>query len=310
MQQSVDVIVLTFKPQKQVFRLIEALEKQTCPIQKLIIMNTEEKYFNALFYGTGFLEKYKNIEVHHVSQREFDHARTRTKGAGYSDADILVFMTQDALPADETLIETLVAALAQDEKVAAAYARQLPYPDCRETERFTRDFNYPAESVLKSYADIDKMGIKTFMCSNVCAAYDRATFDALGGFVKKAVFNEDMLYAAKAVKAGFRIAYAAEARVFHSHNYTCMQQFRRNFDLGVSQAEHPEVFAEVSSESEGGRLVRDTAKHLRKTGNTGQIPYLIVSSACKYMGYLLGTHYKRLPYGIIKWCSSSKGYWA
>ena len=309
MQQSVDVILLTYKPQKQVFQLIEALEKQTCPMNRLIIMNTEEKYFNALFYGTGFLEKYKNIVVRHVSEREFDHAGTRTKAVRYSKADIFVCMTQDALPVDETLLEKLTAALTQEQKVAVSYARQLPYPDCREIERFTRGFNYPAEPMLKSEADMERLGIKTFMCSNVCAAYDRRTFDALGGFVKRAIFNEDMLYAAKAVKAGYRIAYAAEAEVFHSHNYTCMQQFRRNFDLGVSQAEHPEVFAGISSESEGVRLVKDTAKHLRKTGNTRLIPYLIVSSGCKYMGYLLGTHYKRLPYGIIKWCSSGKRYW-
>ena len=45
-----------------------------------------------------------------------------------------------------------------------------------------------------------------------------------------------MIYAAAAIQAGYRIAYAAQARVVHSHNYTFRQQFCRNFDLGVSQA--------------------------------------------------------------------------
>lgn len=309
MQDRVDVILLTYKPDKRVFKLIEALEGQTCPVQKIIIMNTEERYFETLFYGTRFLEKYKNIEVHHISAKEYDHGRTRTRAVGYSNTDIFVCMTQDAIPAEATLIESLTASLKQTEDIAVAYARQLPYPDCREIEKFTRSFNYPDKSQIKSYADIEKLGIKTFMCSNVCAAYNRSIFDALGGFVKKAIFNEDMLYAAKAVKAGYKIAYTAEARVFHSHNYTCMQQLRRNFDLGVSQADHPEVFQGISSESEGVRLVKDTAKHLSRTKNKKQIPYLIVSSAYKYLGYRLGTHYKRLPYGIIKWCSSNKQYW-
>lgn len=309
MQHTVDVIVLTYKPQKQVFRLIEALEAQDYPIRKLILMNTEEKYFERLFYGTGFLEKYKNIEVHHVSEREFDHARTRNRATAYSNADVFVCMTQDAIPADNSLIGRLVSALADNKGVAAAYARQLPLPDCREIEKFTRSFNYPEESSIKSKTDIEKLGIKTFFCSNVCAAYNRNIFDMLGGFVKKAIFNEDMIFAGHAVQAGYRIAYEAEAKVYHSHNYTCMQQFRRNFDLGVSQAEHPEVFRGISSKSEGIALVKKTVKYLGEAGRKRQIPYLFLQSGCKYLGYQLGIHYKALPYGIIVWCSSNKKYW-
>ena len=309
MQHKVDVILLTYKPGKQVMRLIEALEEQTYPVHKIIIMNTEEKYFEALFYGTGFLERYKNIEVHHVSFKEFDHGATRNRGTAYSNADIFVCMTQDAIPSDSFLIERLVEALEGTKKAAAAYARQLPLQDCREIEKYTRSFNYPEEARVKSKADIGELGIKTYFCSNVCAAYNRNIFDMMGGFVKKAIFNEDMIYAGHAVQAGYKIVYAAEAKVLHSHNYSCMQQFHRNFDLGVSQAEHPEVFAGVSSQSEGISLVKKTIKHLVEVKQKRMIPYLIVSSGFKYAGYQLGKHYKRLPYGMIRKCSSNKQYW-
>ena len=309
MQYSVDVILLTYKPEKQVMDLIRALEEQTYPIRKIIIMNTEERYFYNLFYGTGFLEQYRNVEIHHLSEKEFDHGRTRAKAVQYSKSDIFVCMTQDAMPEDDRLIQNLVKALTGQEKTAAAYARQLPLPDCREIERYTRGFNYPDQSSVKSSADMEKLGIKTFFCSNVCAAYDREIYETIGGFVKKAVFNEDMVYAGHAVIAGYRIAYAAEAQVRHSHNYTCMQQFHRNFDLGVSQAEHPEVFNAVSSENEGIRLVRSTIRHLEKKKKWLQIPYLIVSSGYKLIGYQLGKHYRSLPKGMVKWCSASKSYW-
>lgn len=310
MQYSTDIILLTYKPGKQVTELIRALEGQTYPIHRIIIMNTEEAYFYNLFYGTGFLEKYRNIEVHHLSEKEFDHGRTRAKAVQYSKSDIFVCMTQDAMPADDRLVQNLVEALTGQEDIAAAYARQLPLPDCREIERYTRSFNYPEESSVKSAADVDRLGIKTFFCSNVCAAYNREIYETIGGFVKKAIFNEDMVYAGHAVAAGYRIAYAAGAQVFHSHNYTCMQQFRRNFDLGVSQAEHPEVFGAVSSKSEGIKLVRNTIRHLEKTGKWFQIPYLIVSSGCKLTGYQLGKHYQSLPKGMVRWCSASKTYWS
>lgn len=309
MQHKVDVILLTYKPTKQVMRLIESLQKQTYPVHKIIIMNTEEKYFEALFYGTGFLEKYKNIEVHHVSAKEFDHGATRNRGTSYSNADIFICMTHDAIPADEYLVEKLVEALENTKGAAAAYARQLPLPECREIEKFTRSFNYPEEARVKAKEDLDELGIKTYFCSNVCAAYNRNVFDMMGGFVKKAIFNEDMIFAGKAVQAGYKIVYAAEAKVLHSHNYSCMQQFQRNFDLGVSQAEHPEVFAGISSQSEGVSLVKKTIKHLSEIKKKRLIPYLIVSSGCKYMGYQLGIQHKRLPYGIIIKCSSNKLYW-
>lgn len=309
MQYSVDVILLTYMPKKQVLELLKALEGQTYPIRKIIIMNTEERYFETLFYGTGVLEKYKNIEVHHLSSKEFDHGRTRAKAVQYSKADIFVCMTQDAMPENTRLIENLVEALTQSEDIAASYARQLPLAGCREIEKYTRGFNYPEQSVVKSLADVDRLGIKTFFCSNVCAAYNREIYENIGGFVKKAIFNEDMIYAGHAVNAGYRIAYAAEAQVRHSHNYTCMQQFRRNFDLGVSQAQHPEVFAVTSSESEGVRLVKDTMRHLYKVKKKRQIPYLIVSSGYKFMGYQLGKRYESLPGKLVKWCSSNKTYW-
>lgn len=309
MQRSVDVIIPTYKPDKSFISMIEFLEEQSFPLNKIIIINTEEKYFYQLFYGTGFLEQYKNIEVHHISAREFDHGRTRRKAVEYSNADIFVCMTQDAMPADEWLIDELVNALDSEEKIAAAYARQLPLLDCREIEKYTRSFNYPDKSRVKSSEDIPELGIKTFFCSNVCAAYRRDIYDELGGFVKRAIFNEDMIYAGKAIKKGYKIAYSAQAQVNHSHNYTCRQQFKRNFDLGVSQADHPEVFAGISSKSEGVKLVKDTTKHLIKTKNKRLIPYLMVSSAYKYLGYQLGTHYNHLPYGIVKRCSSNDTYW-
>ncbi len=305
----VDVVIPVYKPDHKFLTLIERLERQSVPVNRIIVMNTEQKYFDRLFYGTSFRKDYHNIIVKHISKREFDHGRTRNRGVQLSDADYFVMMTQDALPADERLVEELIMPL-RDERVAAAYARQLAEEDSTEAEKYARSFNYPEQSAVKTKADLERLGIKTFFCSNVCAAYSRRIFDALGGFVRHTIFNEDMIYAAKAVEAGYGIAYAAGAKVYHSHNYSCMEQFHRNFDLGVSQAEHPEVFAAYPSESEGTRLVRQTVRHLWENGRKGQIPYVIVQSGFKYIGYLLGKNYRRLPGRWVAAMSSNKEYWS
>ena len=306
--EKVDVIIPVYKPDHRFLTMIEKLQTQTVPVGRIILMNTEQKYLDRLLYGTTLEREHHNITVKHLSKREFDHGRTRNLGVKLSDADVFLMMTQDAMPADEFLVERLLESL-RGENVAAAYARQLPDKDSSEAERYTRQFNYPGESCVKTKADLPALGVKTFFCSNVCAAYRREVFDRLGGFVNRAIFNEDMLYAAKAVEAGYGIAYAAQARVYHSHNYTYRQQFHRNFDLGVSQADHPEVFAAYPSESEGIRLVKGTVAHLKEKRMWNKIPTVIIQSGFKYMGYLMGKRYRRLPGRLVVAFSSNKDYW-
>lgn len=304
----VDVVIPSYKPGEKFLRLMEMLKRQTYPVHKVIIYNTEEKYFNHLVYGTTFRENYPNVEVTHISRREFDHGKTRNMAAEHAQGDILIFMTDDAVPADTRLVEALVEPLA-DDRTAVSYARQLPASDCGLLERFTRDFNYPGESCVKGGGDVARLGIKTYFCSNVCAAYKRRVFAELGGFVKYTIFNEDMIFAAGAVKAGYNIAYAADAQVIHSHNYTNMQQFKRNFDLAVSQADHPEVFAGISSEAEGGKYVKYVFDRLKQQKKLQLMAPFIIKSVYKYAGYLLGRRYEKLSHNMILKCTMNPVYW-
>lgn len=306
--KKVDVIIPTYKPDEKFLKLIEMLKKQTVPVHQIIIMNTEQQYFDRLVYGNILPDMGSNIVVKHLSKKEFDHGRTRNRGVRYSDAEVFVMMTDDAVPADEYLIEKLLEGLSGD-RVAVSYARQLAYEGDSESEKFTRSFNYPDTPCVKTAKDVKRLGIKAYFCSNVCAAYKREIFDELGGFIKRTIFNEDMIYAASAVKAGYGIAYMPEAKVFHSHHYGNREQFKRNFDLGVSQIDHPEVFADVPSESEGIRLVKKTVVHLRQIKMTEQIPGVIVQSGFKYLGYQAGKHYRALPKGLIMRFTSNKEYW-
>lgn len=309
---TVDVIMPVYKPGKELFKLIELLEKQTVRPEKIILMNTEEKYLSSLLYGTNFLEKHRNLEVHNISKREFNHGKTRNDGAKRSKSEIMIFMTQDAMPDNDRLIEELLKALGPEE-VAVAYARQLPSQESSPLEQFSRAYNYPEGDVIKGKEDIPQLGIKTFFCSNVCAAYKKSVFQQLGGFVNFTIFNEDMLYAAKVIEKDMKIAYASGARVIHSHDYSGIQQFHRNFDLGVSQADHPEVFGAVKSESEGIKLVKGTIAYLIKCKKPLLIPKLIYQSGCKFVGYRLGKRYKKLSKRqILKYTMSPdyfKRYW-
>lgn len=304
---TVDVIIPTYKPDKELLQLLDMLMVQTVKPNCILIMNTEEKYFDSLIYGTDFFKKYPSCKIYHHSRREFDHGATRNKGVKKSLSQYFVMMTQDAVPADERLLEHLLKPLIE-KKAAVSYARQLPKIDCAPAERYVRTFNYPKESCIKGQEDVDRLGIKTYFCSDVCAAYDREVFVSLGGFVRRAIFNEDMIYAAKAAKSGYKIAYCGDALVYHSHNYSPREQFHRNFDLGVSQAEHPEVFENLSSEGEGVRMVRQTLAYLWSEGYKRFIPGFLIQCASKWMGYRLGRNYRRLSRRLLLYCTASPLY--
>ena len=302
-----DVIIPTYKPNKEFLKLIEKLEHQTYPVNQIIIINTEEKYFSSLSYGHQF-EREHNVSITHISKMEFDHGHTRREAVAKSKADLFICMTDDAIPKNSTMVEQLLAPILED-KADFSYARQLPRENAGVIEGFTRHFNYPKESRIKSIGDLNSLGIKTYFFSNVCAAYRRDLYDELGGFVDYTLFNEDMLFAAKAVQAGYRIAYVAEAEVIHSHHYTNKEQFHRNFDLGVSQAEHPEVFDAVPSTKEGKKLVKKTLQYLRVKKQFFRIPGFLITCGYKYAGYKLGRRYEKLPEKWVLKFTTNREYW-
>lgn len=302
-EYTVDLVVPVYKPDEKFDKLMQMLQRQTYPVGKILLMNTEEKYFPKQGY-----EKLPHVEVRHLRKEEFDHGGTRHSAASLLHGELILFLTQDAVPKDEYLVERLVTAF-EDEQVAAAYARQLPCRGCGILERYTRSFNYPEKSSVKSMEDLQTCGIKTFFCSNVCAMYRRSVYERLGGFEKRTIFNEDMIFAGKIIQAGGSIAYVAEAAVIHSHNYGNIEQFKRNFDLAVSQAEHPEIFSMAKSESEGIRMVKQSARYLLEIGKPWLMFKLVAASGFKYIGYRLGKAYRKLPKWLILKFTMNRDYW-
>ena len=299
----VDVLIPVYRPDGKLTELLKRLKMQNYPIHRVILMNTEEKHFPTELTGI-----WDRVEVYHLAKEEFDHGGTRDRGVRMSTADLVLCMTQDAMPADETLIEELVKPF-DDPEVWAAYARQLPNEDCREVEKYTRSFNYPEQSMVKTKEDLDRLGIKTFFCSNVCAAWRRKKYLELGGFVKHTIFNEDMILAGTMIKQGGKIAYCAKAKVIHSHNYSAFQQFHRNFDLAVSQTMYPEVFGGIRSESEGIKLVKKSLSYCIKIGKPWLMIQVVTQSAGKLLGYKMGQRYRSLPMWLILRCTMSPSFW-
>lgn len=300
----VDAVIPAYKPGHDLRELVEKLLDQTVRLGRIIIINTDREFFDEKEYLIA-----PAVEVVHITRHEFDHAGTRDMGLRMSDADYVLFMTMDAIPKDNYLVEKLLSGFRRADNIAVSYARQLPKKDCNRIEQITREFNYPAQSRVQTSDDIKELGIKAYFCSNVCAMYDTSIYRSLGGFKAPAIFNEDMVYAAGALDAGYAVSYCADALVYHSHNYTGRQYYRRNFDLGVSQADHPEIFERFNVKGTGMQLVRKSLAQICRRGTPADIIRLVYYSGMKYLGFRKGKNYHKLSLKSCLKHTSDKEYW-
>lgn len=239
----------------------------------------------------------------------FNHGGTRNGAVkDLSESDVLIFMTQDAILNSPTELEKLLSYF-NDDSIAAVCGRQLPHDDANPLAIHARLFNYPEKSCVKSASDIPTLGIKTAFMSNSFAAYRTKVFFELGGFPENTILAEDMYLTAKMIKAGYKIAYCADASVKHSHNYTPWQEFQRYFDIGVFHAREPWIREELGGAGgEGIRFIRSELVFLCKKAPLW-IPRALITSAYKLLGYKLGLRYRKLPWSWCRRLSMYKSYW-
>jgi len=259
--------------------------------------------------NTAALARTYGFEVQVIPKSEFNHGGTRQFGVNLlSSMDIIVFLTQDALLASPDAIEKLLAVFA-DEEVGAAYGRQLPHQNAGPIAAHARLFNYPAESQLRSLEDRTRFGIKTVFISNSFSAYRYSTLMQVGGFPIDTIMNEDTYVAGKMLVSGWKIAYCADAQVFHSHDYSFLDEFKRYFDIGVFHT-HTAWLQQTfgGAVGEGLRFVISEMRYLRKQA-PWQIPSAVLRTALKWIGFKLGALHQGLPRVIRSCFSLHKNYW-
>ena len=294
MSMTIEVIIPTWKPGKELEELIRRLMRQRVRPHRIHIVNTDESCWDP-----GISDRWPGIALTHIEKREFDHGGTRDMAARESQAEVLVFMTQDAMPANELFLGHLIAPLLQDPSIAMSGGRQLPKADASPMERLVREFNYPDQSRIRSAEDLPELGIKTFFISDVCCAYRRETYLSLGGFDYPLKTNEDMFFAAKAIRAGYQIVYAAEAEVIHSHNLSFTDQYRRNKLQGYELARHRELLGDDSPVASGKEMFMYVMRGLLKQGHVISWIGFGVDCVARYTGNRAGKreYEKKIEWG-------------
>jgi rhamnosyltransferase len=273
------------------------------PSQVLVIDSSSNDQTVVLAQQAGF-------QTCVISKKDFNHGGTRQLAVSLlpEDTDVVVFLTQDALLATNDAIQKLVVAF-EDEQVGCAYGRQLPHEDASVLAAHARLFNYGEQSYKRNLADVPNYGIKTAFLSNSFAAYRVSALKNVGGFPLDTIFAEDMMVAAKMLQENNAVAYVAEACVYHSHNYSPWQEFKRYFDIGVLHAREAWLLAQLGRPTgEGKRFVMSEWRYVAKNA-PWLWPLSVLNTAMKWLGYSLGKQEQRLSSSIKRHLSMVKGYW-
>ena len=222
------IIIPILNPKEEFFTKIVPMLKNQSVKSRIVLINSGKKIEDSL-----------GCDIIDIDKKEFNHANTRNIALNY-EADFYLFMTQDSLPFDKYLIEELLKPF-DDEDVVISYARQIPYKNTHITEQFARNTNYPTLSCVKSKKDIPVLGIKTYFASNSCAMYLGDYFRKVGGFKKDLNCSEDMEFAFRAIRDNKKVAYSANAKVYHSHIYTCKSLYNRYKKIGEFFCDNYEI---------------------------------------------------------------------
>jgi len=300
---SVSTVIPTFNGKKYLERLIKSLNSQSMQFSDLLIIDSSSND------GTGHLLEKQDIPFITIPTLDFDHGGTRSLGVKITKGDIIVFLTQDALPFDSSSLEKLVKVFSNP-KIGAAFGRQLPHPNETPFGEHLRLFNYKDVSYERSYDDKQTYGIKTAFLSDSFAAYRREALEKISFFKDSLICSEDLYAGAKILKAGYSLAYVADAKVYHSHGYSIKEEFRRYFDIGVLHQQESWLLKEFGKpEGEGKKYALSEIRYLAELKKFHLIPISILRSGTKYLGYSLGKLNKKLPTNLNQKMSMNQNWW-
>lgn len=319
-KSKVDVIIPVYRPGKRLFQLLEKLAEQTVLPEKVYLMNVETGWEEDTskelqkriyhYFGRHKLFGHKlplKLEIITVKEKNFDQGGTRNLGAERSRSPFLLFMKQDAVPADNQLIEELLWSM--ESGAGIAMARQIVGISANVLKAYTNLYDYPSQSFLRTAEDIKVYGARTFRVSNVCAMYRRDIFAEQGGFAENMIACEGSLFAARMLKDGGKLAYCAEAKVYYSENSNWMAQLRRKFDEGVAHAEHTKVFSAKGEGQDGWKYGKAVLSYLINQKYYMQVVEFAGENIYKLVGYFLGKHNHWLKKEWIVRLTGNWWYW-
>ena len=250
----IDIICPLYQAEQYIEKLHESLLKQkNVNIGKIKYILTKSSDKSEEILNNNKLD----YEV--ISKNDFSHSLVRERAALKSNSDIVCFISQDIVIEKDDWLENLVRPIINGE-AEATYSRQLT--KFSNIEKYTREYNYPENSIIKSKKDIKELGLNTFFFSDASSAVKTEIFKKLNGYDgKKLPINEDMYLAYKLIMNDYKIKYCADSVVYHSHHFSLKQLYDRYKLTGIFLKENT-YLDKYGTTSNGGSLAKYILKRI------------------------------------------------
>ncbi len=232
-------------------------------------------------------EKVKKLKCIYriIEPKDFSHSLVREKEAFESNADIVVFVTQDIIIERKDWLKKLIEPIEKNE-AEACYSRQICANNSM--EKYTREKNYPDKSSIVSKEDIPKLGLRAFFFSDASSAIKRDIFVELNGYdFTDMPISEDMYIAYKLITGGYKIKYCAESEVIHSHDFTLKEQYKRYYETGKFFKQNA-YLNRYKVNSTGGKLAFYILKRAVEEKNWKVIMKWLPNMGARFLGMKLG----------------------
>lgn len=300
----VSVIIPTYNGAPWLDQVLSKLLAQTWPPDEILVVDSGSTD------ATLTIVRNHAVRLLQIPQEQFDHGGTRSMAIQQVAGEIIVFLTQDAIPADDQSLVKLLQPFQENRAIAATYGRQLPNADAHPISAHLRLFNYPEQGSVRCLEDRERFGFKTIFISNSFAAYERKALEDVGFFPARLLFGEDTYTVAKLLDLGYCVQYVSGATVYHSHNYSPWQDFQRYFDIGVFHACAWDVLGQFGTPAGAGtRFLRSEARYLLKRKAYLLVVQSVVRNGLKMVAYALGRRHTLLPRRLARSLSMHPRWW-
>jgi len=231
------------------------------------------------------------VKITQIKPEEFHHGKTRNLGAQLSTGDILVYITQDALPLSNDWLQKLVNNF-KDSNVAMVCGRQIPWPTTKPPEKSFYFYNFPEHKIVLTVDSWQKSPDRhrdAMFISDVNSAIRKNVWEKFK-FSQSLIVAEDKEFAKRALFAGWSVVYEPEAAVYHSHNFSLWSVFRRYLDYGASLDRGVDEL--LRSDRSLFRIALQSLdwqiRYLSHNGYLRWLPYAILYDGSRFLGQLLG----------------------
>lgn len=279
----------TYNAGNDFYKVLENINEQNEMIDLVRVVDSSSND------STVDIAKKFGCEVEVIDQKKFSHGGTRRKiaiesfNSGY---DYLIFMTQDVF-LQENALKNLINYISSDKNLGVVFGKQeVDLTKGNLFEYYARTFNYSEKSYKRTKSDIRKFGIKTIFSSDAFAIYNLAILKEVDFFEDTKEVSEDMLAAHKIIEAGRSVGYCAEAKVYHTHNYKVIEEYKRYKEIGKFYKKQSSIMNFYGKTSNNGvKLAVGEVSFLWKQKKLVMIPKSLIRNAAKFIGHKVGYYF-------------------